>query len=146
MASTLGAYAAAGVPKSKLGMGIGFYGINYGPPNVAPYERPSGAYQADDVEWRYGRLVRYFGAGEYHWDDEAKMGYRSFPGGFSPGAGFSTAGFLSYEDERSIAAKGEWTKANGYGGAMLWVLNYGCTNAASGDNPLLTATRRAFLE
>lgn len=147
ISSTLAHYAATGIPKSKLGMGIGFYGINYGPPNLAPYEQPRGAYQADDVEWRYSRLFdKYLSAGVYHWDEAAQHGYRSYAGGFNPGQGYSTAGYLTYEDEQSIAAKGAWAKANGYGGTIIWVINYGCTNPSSGANPLLSAVKNAFLK
>jgi len=146
--STLAAYHAAGVPKQKLGMGIGFYGINYGPPVTAPLQSPSGDYQADDVEWRYSQLV----AGGYlstaacstQWDAMAKMSYRSCPGGFDPGETWSNAGFLSYEDERSIAEKGAWLKANGYGGTICWVANYDSL-PASGPGPLTAAVRAAFL-
>lgn len=149
VSSSLAAYAAAGAPKAKLGMGIGFYGINYGPPVTAPLQNPTGDYQADDVEWRYSQLV----AGGYlstplcssRWDDAAKMPYRSCPGGFDPGAAWSNAGFLSYEDERSIAEKGSWLRANGYGGAIIWTLNYDSL-PVSGPGPLLDATRRAFLD
>jgi chitinase len=147
ISSTLAAYAAAGVPKAKLGMGIGFYGLNFGPPNTAPLQTPQGAYGADDVEWRYSRIVSYLNghAGNRVWDANAQIAYLSFPGGFSPGAGFAAAGFLSYEDPQSIAAKGAWTKANGYGGTILWTINYGCTDPTTGANPLLTATKQAFL-
>jgi chitinase len=149
VSSTLEAYHAAGAPKAKLGMGIGFYGINYGPPVTAPLQNPTGDYQADDVEWRYSQLV----AGGYlstascssQWDDVAKMSYRSCPGGFDPGSAWSNAGFLSYEDERSIAEKGAWARANGYGGSIIWVLNYDRL-PASGPGPLTAAVRRAFLE
>lgn len=147
IASTLAAYAATGIPKKKLGMGIGFFGLNYGPPNTAPYQQPQGAYQADDVEWRYARLFdKYLKQGTYTWDEAARHGYRSYPGGFNPGSGYSTAGFLTYEDENSIAAKGSWAKAYGYGGTIIWVINYGCTNTSTGANPLLSAVKQAFLQ
>lgn len=148
VASTLAAYHAAGVPKAKLGMGIGFFGINYGPPNTAPLQTPGDIYQAHDVEWRYSQLV----AGGYlstqactsHWDDVAKMPYRSCPNGFDPGQAWSNAGFLSYEDARSIAEKGAWLRREGYGGTILWMLNY--DQPAAGPGPLLDAARKAFLE
>lgn len=144
---TAEAYAALGIPKSKIGIGIGFYGMNYGPPTTAPLQAPQGAFQNDDNEWRYNRLVQkgYLANGSYHFDEAAKMGYRSYPGGFTP-SGASTAGFLTYEDERSIAAKGAWVRANGYGGTIVWAVNYGCTDPATGANPLLDAVKAAFLE
>lgn len=153
IASSLGAMAAAGVPKKKLGMGIGFYGINFGVPNTDPYQTPGSSYDSDDVTWRYNQVIKYVTGKETtnrKWDDAAKMNYMSFPGGFNPNqpgfpGGNLTAGFLSYEDERSISEKGAWCKANGYGGTIIWVINYACTNPSTGANPLLAATKAAFL-
>lgn len=147
IASTLAAYAAAGVPKTKLGMGIGFGGHNFGAPNTDPLQPIQGSYGGDDIEWRYSRVLGYLNGHQANlkWDAAAQMSYLSFPGGYNPGAGYSTAGFLSFEDERSIAAKGAFTKANGYGGTILWVLNYGCTDPNTGANPLLAAAKQAFL-
>jgi chitinase len=147
VSSTLAAYHAAGVPKAKLGMGIGFFGIDYRPPNTAPYQVPGDNFGGHDVEYRYSRIAQYLEGHEANrvWDDNARMHYLSFPGGYSPGAGYSLAGFLSYEDERSIAEKGAWLKTSGYGGAILWTLNYACLNPSTGDNPLLDATKQAFL-
>lgn len=144
VSSTLAAYAAAGVPKAKLGMGIGFFGINYGPPNTAPLQEPTGDYQANDLEWRYSALVEggYLSTSRCssQWDDVAKMPYRSCPGGYDPGQAWSNAGFLSYEDARSIAEKCAWLKASGYGGAIQWVVNFDQL-PASGPGPLTMATR-----
>ncbi|MDZ4234160.1 MAG: hypothetical protein U1C73_10470, partial [Dietzia sp.] len=53
------------------------------------------------------------------------------------------AGFLSYEDERSIAAKGDYTHETGLGGTIVWVLNYGAR--ADGSNPLMDAIKESFL-
>jgi chitinase len=146
IAYTAQAYAALGIPKAKIGIGIGFYGMNYGPPNTGPLQAPAGAFQNDDNEWRYNRLVEkgYLARGTPGWDDGAKMGWRTYEGGFTP-AGASTAGFLSYEDERSIAAKGAWVREQGYGGTIVWTLNYGCTDPGTGANPLLDAVKKAFL-
>jgi chitinase len=145
VSSSLLAYEAAGVPRTKLGMGIGFCGIDYRPPNSAPYQDPVGGFGADDVEYRYSRLVRYIKAhGEPRWDDAAKQPWLSFPGGYSPGQGFSVAGFISYENERSIAEKGAWLHREGFGGCILWTINYDVL-PASGPGPLLSAVRQAFL-
>ena len=103
--------------------------------------------QNNDVEWAYSNLVRggYLSQGTRTWDPVARMHYRSYPGGFTP-PGRSTAGFLSYEDPDSIAAKAAWVRQTGGGGAILWTINYGCTDAATGANPLLDAARQHFLE
>jgi GH18 family chitinase len=143
--STVAAYEAAGVPRSKIGIGIGFYGHNYGPPNTGPGQAPSGAMGNDDVEWAWSELYArgYLTHGTYVWDDSAKMGYRSYAGGWAP-PNASVAGFLSYEDEASIAAKGAWVQETGVGGTIVWTLNYGCISP-DGTNPLLDAVKAAFL-
>jgi GH18 family chitinase len=56
----------------------------------------------------------------------------------------TSIGYLSFEDEQGILAKGQWVKANGIGGTIIWTINYGCTNKANGNNPLLTAVKNAF--
>lgn len=201
--STIRGFVAAGVPASKLGIGIGFYGQNYSPQPawVASRAYATGAYvlkgiqvyratkagtsgsvgpsgtgtgivdgtvtwsyvgdmgprqpiatvgsggiQAYDVEWSYANILsKYKPNGTYHWDDTAKQGYLLFPDGFAPSGG-SRAGYLTYEDENSIAAKGAWVRSQGVGGTIIWVVNYGVTDVARGTNPLLDATKRAFLQ
>jgi chitinase len=53
--------------------------------------------------------------------------------------------FLSFEDPTSIATKGAWARANGYGGCIIWLINQGATDA-NGTNPLLSAVKAAFLQ
>jgi chitinase len=201
--SSILGYGAAGIPASKIGIGIGFYGQNYAPQptwaaskayalnayalkGISVYRAsqagtsgttgPSGtgtaivdgtvrwAYVGDmgprqslntvgnlgvqnnDIEWSYKNiLAKYIGHGTYFWDDAAKQGYLLFPDGYTP-AGASRGGFLTYEDENSIAAKGAWVRSQGIGGAIIWVINYGITDATTGANPLLAATKAAFLQ
>ena len=54
------------------------------------------------------------------------------------------AGYLSYEDPRSIAAKGAWVRSTGVGGTILWTINYGYL-PSSRTNPLLAAVKSSFL-
>ena len=142
-------HAAAGIPRSKLGIGIGFYGIYYGGSVTGPRQSigNSGS-QGDDVENSYARLVGdgAFGqpGGARHWDDLARQSYYSYSPAWNR-YGNTPIGFLSFEDERSIAAKGQWVKDNGVGGAIIWTINYGCTNSSTGANPLLAAVKAAFL-
>lgn len=147
VSSTLAAYHAAGVPKGKLGMGIGFFGLDWRPPTTGPLQPPGPDFGSHDVEYRYNRVAQYLAGrpGARRWDDSAKMSYLDLgPAGYSPGPGYSTAGFLSYEDEFSIAAKGAWLRANGYGGTILWTINYDAV-PASGPGPLMSAVKAAFL-
>jgi len=142
-------YAAAGVPRGKLGIGIGFYGIYYGTGVDGPRQglRDSHA-QGSDLENNYRRLVSDAAfsqpGGTLHWDDQAKQSYYSYSPPWKR-YGNTPIGYLTFEDERSIAAKGQWVSEHGVGGAIVWTLNYGCTNDATGANPLLDAVKAAFL-
>ncbi|MCJ8158430.1 glycoside hydrolase family 18 protein [Sphingomonas sp. LaA6.9] len=151
--TSINAYVATGVPRWKIGIGIGFYGIYYGPTITGPRQSTAGnsTFIIDDVALRYNELVRkgYLDDrnGTYHWDDTAKASYRSYgAGGYVPAIDPASprAGYLSYDDERSIAAKGSWVRETGVGGTILWTINYGYL-PQSRTNPLLAATKRAFL-
>jgi chitinase len=206
--SSIDAYARAGIPRSKLGIGIGFYGMNYGPqPAWAPSTgypanafalrgtsvyrstRPCisgtvgpkgtgrgvedgscrwdyvddmgprrslgtvgpGGLQSNDTDWTYATIARrYRAAGQYRWDEVAQQGYLVFPDGFQPPPVGSTtydrAGYLTFEDERSIEAKARWVRSTGVGGTIVWAINYGVIDPRSGENPLLAAVKRSFLE
>jgi GH18 family chitinase len=153
IASTVQAYVDAGIPRGKIGMGIGFYGVNYKPPFTGPGMATDGydmSYRdARDVVWNYAMLNKYgyLSHGAYQWEGASQTGYRSYPGGYSVD-GRPPAGYVSYEDPASIAAKGAWALSNraneGAGGAIVWLVNYGTTNGI--NNPLLAAVKQAFLD
>jgi chitinase len=147
--SSVQAYVDKGVPRSKIGIGIGFYGMNYGPPTDGPRKPiPAGvSVQSNDTEWAYGNLVRrgYLSHGTETWDPVARQHWRTYgAGGYQPAGpeAASTAGYLSYEDPASIRAKGEWVIANGIGGTIIWLINYGSPDGRS--NPLMDAAKAGF--
>lgn len=146
ISSTVQAYIDAGIAPAKIGIGIGFYGSNYTAPATGP-DQPVTMQESNDATWSYANLVNggFLAAGTYVWDDVAQMGYRYYPGGFTGHAQYNwgTAGFLSYEDPASIAAKGRWVRAKGLGGTILWTINYGSPDGL--NNPLLNAVKQAFL-
>jgi GH18 family chitinase len=151
IASSIRAYAAAGVARGRLGIGIGFYGIYYGPDIDRPRQSTDGneIYEVQDVALSYASLdeLGYLDHGTRRWDRRAKSTYRVYGGaGFVPAGdpGRTPAGLLSYEDPRSIAAKGDWVRRTGVGGTILWTINYGWV-PASESNPLLAAVKRSFL-
>lgn len=147
--SSIDAYVASGVPRSRIGMGIGFYGIYYGPGITGPRQNTdeNDIYEVDDNALGYANLVEmgYLSNGARHFDDEASSTYRLYPGGYIPASDPARypAGMLSYEDERSIAAKGAYARAGGAAGTIIWTLNYGALPDDS--NPLLAAVKESFL-
>lgn len=149
--SSIEAYVRSGVPRERIGMGIGFYGIYYGPTITGPRQSTDDAgndiYEVDDNALAYENLVRlgYLDHGVRHFDAEASSTYRVYDGGYIPALDPDRypAGMLSYEDEESIAAKGAYTRAGGAGGTIIWTLNYGAL--PDGSNPLLEAVKQAFL-
>ena len=143
------AYERSGVPRGKIGVGIGFYGIYFGPTITGPRQdtERNPVYETDDVALNYADMVGmgYMSHGTYHWDEIAQVGYRSYPnGGYIPtGSGRNPAGFLSYEDPLSIAAKARYVRQAGLGGAIIWAINY--DYLPDGTSPLLGAVKRNFL-
>ncbi|WP_239614960.1 glycosyl hydrolase family 18 protein [Cohnella mopanensis] len=120
---TVNLYLSAGVPSSKLIMGIPMYGRGWtgcGPSNQGLYQACEGASQgiiADGIH-EYGNLeqqgwingngfVRY-------WNDSAKVPWLYKK---------STGTLISYEDPESIAYKAGYIRSKGLGGAMLWELS-----------------------
>jgi chitinase len=158
VASTLAAWSAAGVPKSKLGLGLGFYGRAVGPPVTAALQGYGAAkVYANDSVLSYGSITRYFenkGGAVHHWDAAAMAGWLGWSAPFVPdwSAQFPkeappTVQFLTYEDPMGVASKGAWAKANGYGGAIIWTINEGVAFPDGSDgyaNPLLDAVGKAF--
>ncbi|WP_235537316.1 glycosyl hydrolase family 18 protein [Nocardioides sp. Soil805] len=160
IASSIDAYVAAGVPRDRIGLGIGFYGIYWGPDVTGPRQNTNSndIWETKDDDLAYGALDRmgYLTHGTRHWDAEAQSTYRTYEqygaSGYVPPTNPQhpldddrlPAGFLSYEDEQSIQAKGDWVKETGAGGTIIWTLNYGWV-PRSQSNPLLDAVKRAFL-
>jgi chitinase len=158
VASTMEAWHTAGIPKSKLGLGVGFYGRSVGPPVTAALQSYGAAqvYGNDDT-LSYGSILRNFygkGGAVYHWDNTAMAGYLVWPTPFQPSwAGEfpndppPTVQFLTYEDPAGVKAKGDWAKQNGYGGVIIWTINEGIQFPYGSDgyaNPLLDAVKQAF--
>jgi chitinase len=148
LASSVDAYERTGVPRRKIGIGIGFYGIYFGPGVTGPRQdtEANRIFEVDDVALRYSELVRmgYLSNGTYAWDDVARVGYRSYPGGgyTPPGSGRNKAGFLSFENAESIAAKAAWVREAKLGGTILWAINY--DYLPDGTSPLLNAVKQEF--
>ncbi len=173
--ASLTALAGAGVPKDRIGMGLPFYGSawlksqNSGAyyPRQTISQNYNAATQGADTTYTYKYIVDNF-VRAYDGPNPADAAGRTVPNGTNVGYIFDqkagtpyitggTAGwtglkgtapaitFLSFEDPTSIATKGAWAKANGYGGCIIWLINEGATDA-NGTNPLLSAVKAAFLQ
>ena len=110
------AYAAAGVPKSKIAIGMAFYTrVWKGVPN-----RYNGYLQIAKTRGEYGPhydelLTGYINQNGYtrYWDDVCKAPYL-----------FNGDTFISYDDEQSIRCKCAYVRQHGYAGVFYW--EHGC--------------------
>ena len=143
ISASIQAYVDAGVPRGKLGMGLGLYGSGYGPPVTGPRQPVSGSWGRDDNvnNWADFYNQGMFN-GTYHFDSEAQAGYYTY----SPARSYRghTVSMLTTEDEQSIAAKGAWASAGNCGGTIVWTINYGYVSSI-GRNIPMEAVKEAFL-
>ena len=108
------AFEAAGVPRSKLVIGIAFYGHGW----TMKSDDNHGLFRASAGPFRVGggytyikdSLVDQKGFHRY-WDRKAKAPYL-----FQPQEKI----FISYDDERSVKAKCKYTEKNQLAGVMFW--------------------------
>ena len=117
---TVRAYEAAGVPASKLLLGLPFYGKewdNVGPEKnglFQPGVKPAGTFHD------YSALVGLTQQGyTRHWDAAA-----SVPWLYNP----QTKTFISYEDSESLARKCRFVLNQHLGGVMFWELTEDANN------------------
>lgn len=136
IASSLEAYAAAGIPKAKLSMGISFYAICYTGGVTGPNQSTengvaiAGGDNDFELSELYGRNGIYAEANR-RWYAAASEPYLTLPKPDSRGCRY-----VSYEDEQSILAKGAYSRSKGYGGIIIWTINQG---------NVVSHPRRAFL-
>jgi chitinase len=170
VAASLNGYVAAGVPRRKLGIGIGLYGSTYRPPitgmrQSSPVKNASFGDHVDTWAKFYKGGAGYPGFNmlttgtkvssgggtvtvRYVWDTTARTGYYVFSPAMNYRGSTSQAlqkvSVLTLEDLRSIAEKGAWVRAGNAGGTIVWAINYGHVSATVG-NPPMKAIRNAFI-
>jgi chitinase len=136
-------YLAAGVPANKLGVGAGFFGECYTSPVTAPVQALGGSQvAASDGTMAYRNIMgSYYASSAYHYDGKADVPYLTLSG-----ANPQKCTYVSYEDEKSIAAKAAWVKANGLGGIIIWTLSEGYVSGGTvkEQNPLVEAMKGVF--
>jgi chitinase len=135
-------FAEAGVPKAKLGVGIGFYGTCWTGGVTGPRQAVGGAtVSADDNAMSYTAIMAdYFQQKAYHYDTKAKAPYL----GFSSPRGPQNCTYISYENARSIKAKARWARSRGLGSLIVWTINQGHELAQPHPDALLAQAKQAF--
>ncbi|NEW06619.1 hypothetical protein GK047_11400 [Paenibacillus sp. SYP-B3998] len=113
-------YLAAGVPASKIVLGLAYYGRGWtGCANVngGQYQPCTGVSQTGTWEKGsydfYDLQANYINKNGYtrYWNAVTKTPYLYNPSGGT---------YISYDDEQSIQAKVDYIKSKGLGGAMAW--------------------------
>ncbi|MFL5560065.1 MAG: glycoside hydrolase family 18 protein, partial [Gemmatimonadaceae bacterium] len=132
--SSITMYLAAGVPASKIVVGVPFYGRAFG--GVAPehdglLQPTSGAAPTDvtggmDYKSLVAKQLEKNGFTR-HWDTVAQV-----PWLYNP----ATGTWITYDDEQSIGAKAAWAHDHALGGVMIWQL------AGDDDGKLATVIAR----
>jgi chitinase len=144
VALNVDSYEKAGVPAAKLGVGIGFYGSCWaGGVNGPRQPVGSSSIVADDNVMTYPHIMSaYFTKSAYHYDKAAQAPYL----GFSQPTGPQHCTFVSYENPRSITAKGHYAERRGLGAEIIWAINEGHdkTAPAGKRDALLDAVHLAF--
>jgi len=138
-------FVAAGVPRSKIGIGIDFYGYVW---NGGTGTRTGGV-TAPRQEWNSPPWVKdnvpYFqimadnpSPDLYRWDSTAQAAYLSID---RPGA--EADRFISFDDETACRKKVEYARRQGLGGVILWELGGGWQPGANPPDRLLKAVGEA---
>jgi chitinase len=141
---TVDFYLASGVPRSKLGLGVGFYGVCWQGVTGPRQTIAAGAgVVGSDNTYSYHNIVNaYYSAANYQYDVAAQQPYLASAVAFGPAPSCT---FLSYEDANSIAAKGAYARVNGLAGTIIWNIGEGYVPEAVGhENALLGAVQAAF--
>lgn len=126
-------FQAAGVPRSKIGIGLTFSGFAY-----VGATAPLQAFTGRPTSVSYNTIMRdYYSAAAYHWDDRSQAPYL--------GITTPVTAFVTYEDESSIWAKFDFLRSGPYGGIILWDASGGTVSSpGAGDQmPLLQAVKQA---
>ena len=133
-------YLNAGIPKTKLGIGLGFFGMCW--QGVTGPRQSGGWVVADDNAMSYRNIMTsYHSDAARRWDDAASVPYLTFASRTGPAG----CNFVSYDDAQSITAKGNYVKSTGLGGAIVWTIAQGHLPTAAEKNPLLRAAYQAIV-
>jgi chitinase len=137
----------AGIPKSKLGIGIDFYGYVWS----GGAGTPTGGVTAPKQSWTtlpsmsnpvtYHEIMdNYYQPQYYRWDSTVQVPYLSIDK-----SGSANDRFISYDDQRACQAKVNYVKQKGLGGLIIFELGAGYrANLPAGQrDSLLQAVKSA---
>ncbi|MBI4427525.1 MAG: T9SS type A sorting domain-containing protein [Ignavibacteriales bacterium] len=120
-------FIAAGIPAAKLGIGIDFYGYVWnggtGTSTGGATEPRQSWTTAPSVQANvpYSTIMKnYYQPQYYRWDEAPQAAYLSIDN-----TGSSSDKFISYDDEKTVAAKIGYAKNKGMGGVIIWELGGG---------------------
>ncbi len=138
-------YLAAGVPASKLGLGLPFFGVQWSGGVLAsdPTQGISGPRQAwqagsppTSTMLSYSSVLPLITQQNYTWDSSAMVPYINYLGS-TP----STYRYITYDNPQSIQAKVQYTIAQGLGGWIIWHLGADYVATEPHPHPLLDAVQ-----
>ena len=131
-------YTSNGVPASKLGIGLPFFGWRWtGGGITGPRQYRVSSPTLHQLS--YQNLASQITPQTYNWDAYAHVPYLSSHATFQ-----AAEQFVTYDDEKSIAAKVEYVKSNNLGGWIIWALDGDYFPSRNPKNPLLTAAKQAM--
>lgn len=140
-------YLAAGFPKSKLGLGLAFYGWKWTGGILAsdPTQGISGplqiwqtGYAPSGTQVFYRNIVPLITQQNYIWDSPTDTPYLS-----NIGSTPSAYWYLTYDNPQSIQAKVKYILAQSLGGWIIWNTNGDYLAGNSHPHPLLDAVQAA---
>ena len=137
--------AEAGLPTSKLGLGINLETRLWIGGVTAPRQawgvlasKPKHFMTAKGVpqESYTVLLSKYFNPKHYQWDDDAKVPYLAIDN-----AGTAQDMFISFNDERSVAEKVRYQQQARLGGIMLWNMALDYNPSGTVQHPIMQSVR-----
>jgi chitinase len=140
--SSLLAYRLAGVPKEKLGLGIGTYATCWEYPVRTHGQDIPRTFGSRDIHVMsmHTMYEEYYQRRYERYDSGADVPYLSFP----TGVGDFSCGFISYENVKSVRAKARYAKGLDLGGVLIWNIGtgYNRTGSKSKRHELIRAVYR----
>jgi chitinase len=142
-------FVTNGVARAKLGIGMPFYGYVWcggAGTSTGGAALPRQTWTKTPTNFTLGYnaiMTNFFSISRSRWDTNAQVPFLTIDT-----TGSRNDRFISYDDERSLAAKIHYASTNQLGGVMIWELSQGWRGEQPVGNrdPLLQAMKRALVE